>query len=155
MNEFDGSGPGEKVDEEQSSIDHSLIAAYLETEYCVTDPSAFTLKVGQPNSDLLATHHRHQVKCSAFLTAWNPYSEHFDPAKNADRQADLERELLRRDLIFLSGIGQHPSNGWEGEESFLIFGLDLDSARQLGRQFRQNGFIWSGADGIPQLILLR
>jgi len=54
-----------------------------------------------------------------------------------------------------TGIGKHPSNDWPGEDSFLVFGLNLEAARALGARFEQNGFIWSSADGVPQLILLR
>jgi hypothetical protein len=52
-------------------------------------------------------------------------------------------------------IGQHPSNAWAGEESFLCFGISLEAAKALGRRFEQNAIVWSAADAIPQLILLR
>ena len=138
-----------------SAIDQRTIQAYLETEYRVRGESGLTLRVGQANAALLAAHDRHRADCSAFLTACNPYSEPFDEAANAARQADLSDELLRRHLAFLPGIGLHPSNGWPGEDSFLVFGLMLEAAKALGTQFKQNGFVWCGADAVPQLILLR
>ncbi len=52
-------------------------------------------------------------------------------------------------------IGQHPSNSWAGEESFLVFGVSLEAAKALGRRFEQNAIVWSAADAVPQLILLR
>ena len=77
------------------------------------------------------------------------------PLGHAARQQALAKELSRRSLTFLRGIGQHPSNEWPGEDSFLVFGLTLEAAKVLGSKFEQNGFVWNGADGVPQLILLR
>ena len=138
-----------------SAIDPRTGQAYLETEYRVHGKPGFTLRVGQASADLLSAHKRQKADCSAFLTACNPFSEPFDVAANAERQAALAKELSRRSLMFLPGIGQHPSNEWPGEESFLVFGLTLEAAKVLGSKFEQNGFIWTGADAVPQLILLR
>ena len=38
-------------------------------------------------------------------------------------------ELKTRSLAFVDAIGQHPTNGWAGEPSFLVFGLTLEAAR--------------------------
>lgn len=138
-----------------SAIDPRTVQAYLETEYRVHGEPCFTLRVGQASADLLSAHNRHKTDCSAFLTACNPFSEPFDAAANAARQAALAKELSRRSLMFLHGIGQHPSSAWPGEESFLVFGLTLEAAKVLGAKFEQNGFVWTGADAVPQLILLR
>lgn len=138
-----------------SVIDPRTIQAYLETEYRVRVEPVLTLRVGQANADLLAAHARHEAACSAFLTACNAFSEPVDRASNAARQAGLAEALSGRGLSFLPGFGQHPSGDWPGEDSFLVFGLTLAAAKVLGTQFEQNAFVWSGADGVPQLILLR
>jgi len=138
-----------------SAIDPLTIQAYLETDYCVQGESGFTLRVGQASAELLAAHKRRRTDCSAFLTACNPYSQSLGVEANAARQAALARELTGRSLAFVPGLGQHPSNGWPGEDSFLVFGLTLEAAKVLGTRLEQNGFIWSGADAVPQLILLR
>jgi hypothetical protein len=122
-----------------SAIDPRTVQAYLETEYRVHGEPGFTLRVGQANADLLAAHKRQKAECSAFLTAFNPSSEPFDDAANQARQAALAQELTRRSLGFLPGIGQHPSNEWPGEDSFLVFGLTLEAAKVLGSKFEQNG----------------
>lgn len=138
-----------------SVIDPRTIQAYLETEYRVHGKPGFTLRVGQASAELLSAHKREKADCSAFLTACNPFSQSADDDANAARQAALAKQLLRRSLVFLPGIGQHASNGWPGEDSFLVFGLTLEASKVLGRQLEQNAFIWSGADAVPQLILLR
>lgn len=86
---------------------------------------------------------------------WNPFSREVSATENQDRQNSLAAELTRRSLTFLEGIGQHPSNNWPGEESFLVLGLDLEAAKILGERFEQNALVWCGTDGVPQLIALR
>lgn len=111
--------------------------------------------MGQVSAELLSVHKRQNADCSAFLTACNPFSESADDAANAVRQTALSKEFSRRSLVVLPGVGQHPSNGWPGEDSFLVFGLTLEAAKALGTRLGQNGLVWNGADAVPQLILLR
>lgn len=138
-----------------STIEPTTIQDYLETEYHVHGKTPAIIKVGTVSPELLALHRANQADCSAFITACNPFSQALDEASNADRQRALLHELRQRGLAFAEGIGQHPSNHWPGEQSFLIFGLALADAKQLGTRLEQNAIIWSGTDGIPQLILLR
>lgn len=53
------------------------------------------------------------------------------------------------------GEGKHPSGDWDGEASVLVLGIDLDDAKAAGNKWEQNAIVWSGADGVPQLILLQ
>jgi len=138
-----------------SAIPKDVIQAYLETHYHVHGHAPTTLKVGEANPHLAALHAAAGVACSAFVTAWNPFSEQQDPARNHERQQALAQTLQQRGLAFIDGIGQHPSNEWPGEASFLVLGLGLDDAKALGTQFGQNAIVWSGADAVPQLVLLR
>jgi len=138
-----------------SKIDRDTIQAYLETDYCVHGDSPATLKIGEACPKLASLHEEHRVDCSAFVTACNPFSQSRDDAANAEQQAALAHELKQRSLSFLEGIGQHPSNKWPGEASFLVLGLTLEAAKTLGARLEQNAIIWSGLDSVPQLILLR
>jgi hypothetical protein len=138
-----------------SAIDPSTLQAYLETEYQVHGEPWFTLRVNQVSGDLLAAHKQQKTDCSAFLTACNPFSQPFDAAANEVRQAALAQELSHRSLVFWPGIGQHPSNEWPGETSFLVFGLTLEAAKVLATRFEQNAFVWNGSDALAQLIFLR
>lgn len=139
----------------ETSIDASTVQAYLETEYRVHDDEPFTLKVGQVCPALAALHKRHRLDCSAYITACNPFSQILDDEANAERHAALGQELGRRSLASIEGIGQHPSNLWPGEPSYLVFGLTLVAAKTLGTRLEQNAIVWTGTDAVPQLILLR
>jgi hypothetical protein len=127
----------------------------METEFRVLEEIPFTLRVGQVSSDLLVAHKRHRVECSAFITACNPFSQELTDEVNAERQRALAKELATRSLEHVAGIGQHLSNQWPGEPSYLVFGLTLEAAKTLGTRLEQNAIVWNGSDGTTQLILLR
>jgi hypothetical protein len=137
-----------------STLPPGLIQAYRETHYKAPGLE-LTLLVDQPNEALDLAHRRHRSDCSAFITACNPYSAELTSAENELRQQSLAGELRSRSLAFVEGLGQHPSNGWAGEPSFLVFGLTLEAAKTLCTRLEQNGFVWSGADAVPRLILLK
>jgi hypothetical protein len=139
----------------QSELDASLVTAYRETEYRVTEGEPFVLKVDEPCPALLGLYRAKNVLCAAFITAYNPFSQELTDAENAVRQKDLAFELKRRSLSYFEGIGQHPSRDWPGEPSFLALGLALEAAKSLGKAFEQNAIIWCGADAVPNLVLLR
>jgi sugar phosphate isomerase/epimerase len=139
----------------ESVIDPHTIRAYTETAYRVHGEPGFTLRVGEACAELLAAHARQGVDCSAFLTAWNPFSQPTDDIANAARQAELLDALSRLGLVCMPGLGRHPSNDWPGEDSVLALGLGLNAAKALGQRFEQNAIVWIGTDAVPQLILLR
>ena len=139
----------------ESIIDAAMVQAYRETEYRVHGDGPFTLRIGEAGVALAAAQRRHREDCSAYITACNPFSQALDDAANAERHAALGGELEQRSLSSIEGVGQHPSNQWPGEASFLIFGLTLEAAKTLGTRLEQNAIVWSGADAVPQLILLR
>lgn len=138
-----------------SLLSPETIQAYRETEYRVLGDQGFVLRIAEVSVELLDLYGRFGVSCGAFVTACNPYSAALAEDDNRERQAKLERELRARSLRFLPGIGQHPSNEWPGESSFLALGLSLAAARRLGEQLEQNAIVWAGEDGVPQLVLLR
>lgn len=139
----------------ESIIDADTVQAYRETEYRVHGDKPFTLTVDKVCQELVSAHKNHRIDCSAFITACNPFSQVFDSEINAKRHAALGHELSQRNLECIGGIGQHPSNLWPGETSYLVFGMTLDEAKTLGMRLEQNAIVWAGVDAVPQLILLR
>jgi hypothetical protein len=114
-----------------------------------------TLRVGVACAGLALLHEHYRTDCSAFITACNPLGEVVEAAVNAQRQEALAAEVSRQGLKALAGIGQHPTNTWQGEPSLLVLGLTRAAARALGEQFEQNAIIWAGAAAVPELLLLR
>ena len=138
-----------------SVLPPDLIRAYQETEYRAYAEPPFTLRIGQLSPELAQEYETRKASCCAFLTACNPFSQKLKPEQNAERQEALAKALKSRGLNFLEGLGQHPSNGWEGEPSYLVFDLSLEAAKAMGRSFEQNAVVWVGPEGLPELIVLR
>ena len=132
----------------------ATVQAYLETEYRVSAAPPFTLRIGERSAELAALHKQHRVDCSAFITAWNPFSRGLESGANALLQEALRREVLSRSLVFVEGVGQHPDNGWPGEDSLLVLGLAQEAAKALGTRFEQNAIVLSAADAVPRLVML-
>ncbi len=139
----------------QTILDAALIQAFHETEYRVAGDQPFTLRIGQVSPELQALQSRRRSEPCAYITACNPFSQTVSPSENASRHAQLGAELSKRGLVHIEGIGQHPTNGWPGEPSYLIVGLDLEAARTLGNRLEQNAIVWIGADAVPELVLLK
>jgi hypothetical protein len=138
-----------------SNIAPATIQAYRETHFCVEGEMSMTLLVDQRNELLAELHEATGVELSAFITAYNPFSQVCDDADNARRQEALAGELRELGFNFIDGIGQHPSGEWPGEPSFLVLGISLETAKELGKRYGQNAIIWAGANAVPQLVLLR
>lgn len=126
--------------------------AFEETHYIVHHQPPFTLRVGQHSPELDVLLQAAGVDCAAFITAWNPMSQALDIAENRKRQQSLTDELDARDLITLPGIGQHPSNGWPGEESVLVLGLPFEATRALAKTYGQLAFVWGGIQQPVELV---
>ena len=139
----------------QTTIDAAMLQAYRETEYRVAGETPFVLRIGRHSPELASLHARYRCSASAYVTAYNPFSRTLSDTENQARDTQLDRELTARGLTHFEGIGQHPTNGWPGESSYLILGLDLEAARALGSRYEQNAIVWVGPDAVPQLIPLR
>lgn len=140
---------------DRTTISPDLIQAYRETHYRVEEASPFALMVGKVSEEVLKVFAERSLKSCAFVTAWNPYSIPLKPEENAIRERKLNLQLNARGLEHTPGEGIHPSNGWTGERSSLIWGVTETSAREISEAFQQNAFIWVGEGGVPELILLR
>lgn len=135
-------------------ISIELSKSYFSTIFKVIDKDLEVI-LPQPGADapdtLRRLHERYDVKSSALLTAYNPYSEKTDDAANVRAQAALVEEI-RRHWEFLPGEGCDPAGVWPPEPSILILGISLEEARGLARKYRQNAFVWGDAHGRTHLI---
>lgn len=139
-----------------SVIPQDLISAYEETIYQVDEfGDSFDLHIDVVNISLVELHAKHDASYSAFITAYNPYSQESSDEENEQLLAELAIELVLKNLTFFIGTGKHPSGKWKGEKSFLILGLDRAAAISLGNSYRQNAIVWCGIDATPKLVLLK
>lgn len=74
---------------------------------------------------------------------------------NERGHAELASMLYDHVLQAVEGSGSEEGTEWPAEKSYFALGLQLDTAKQIGRHFDQDAIVWVGADAVPQLILLR
>ncbi|MBA2354092.1 MAG: DUF3293 domain-containing protein [Acidobacteria bacterium] len=131
----------------------ALVAAYRRTEYRVEDRGyAFVLRVDEPSAALRVCHDEFAVRCSAYLTAWNPRSQ--PTARDVNRAAmqRLEADLHAQRLPYLQGIGVDPAGDWRAEPSLLVLGADQGTALVLAQRYAQHAILCTEADATPRLI---
>lgn len=134
-------------------MEKSLIEAYRETEYRITENDLIILRVDEPNSSLDHLLTSRKLTTAAYLTAWNPYSQPTSLPENEAAQKELLAEIKALGLNILHGEGVGLDNSWPPEPSFLVLAIDRDQAERLSRKFRQNAFIWLSLGKGPELAL--
>ena len=132
-------------------MNDTLKAAYLDTDYIVSDDPPLGLRIGEKNADAQILLASFGVNCAAFITAWNPGSTHLSDEQNDDRQAQLLAEIELVRLNYLVGYGERED--WR-EYSYLILGIDQSDATELAKKFSQNAYVWLGDDGVPELVCI-
>ena len=136
-----------------SRIEPETVDAYRGAQYRVD--AGFVLSIDQRSAALAAWQATHGVDCSALVTACNPAGQLADAQHNHLATRALAARIEGASWTSCPATGLDPQGQWPPEPGFLIAGLDLESARSLGRTFKQNAIVWSAADAIPRLILLR
>jgi Protein of unknown function (DUF3293) len=138
-----------------SVIHPDLIQAYLETQFHVHEGKPFAIRIGELSSELKALHQLKQVHSSCFITPCNPESIQLEQAENNQKLSDFRTDKFLQGFELVSGLGKHPTDLWEGEESYLVLGISLQEAKEIGKKYKQNAIVWIGSDAIPELVLLR
>jgi hypothetical protein len=140
----------------RTSLDPALVQAYRRTRYSAgLDGEAIVLMVDVPSPVMAAAIAAAGAPGAAFITAENPYSTPSAAQNNAASQALLKSELAALGATVFEGVGQGDDPNWPGEASYLAVGISRDQACLLGRNYQQNAIVWIGANGTPELVLLR
>ena len=130
-----------------------LEVAYRATTYRVFLPGGICdLRLGEPCEVLrswLAT-----ADCREFsiITAHNPGSQPTEEALNAERQAQLECDLIEGNYEPYAGQNVPDADGWPVEESCFVPDLAPEDACALALDYGQNAVVCGGPDGVPHLV---
>ncbi len=138
-----------------SALSPDLIKAYEATEFHVKAMPPFVLRVNRYCGSLGRLFKNWEATSAAFITAHNPHSLPLSAKENASRNKKLQADIKKLGFSSIDGFGRHPDGEWESEDSFLVLGISLDGAKELGATYGQNAIVWCGEDAIPRLVLLR
>lgn len=132
-----------------------LDAAYRATTYRVYSPDgALELRVGEVSAALRDWLAELGEDCWAILTAANPRSMPLSASANAERQSQLECDLLEGgyETFLVENIAD--AADWPVEESCFVPGLAEEDALALAEDYAQNAILAGGADGMVRLVWL-
>jgi len=131
---------------------NELDAAYRATSYRVFLPGGHAdLRIDQPDAVLGKWLGKHGCASFAIISAHNPGGQVVEPATNAERQSQLECELLEGNYEPYAGENIPDADG-PVEESCFVPDITSEDACALAGDFGQNAIVCGGADGIPHLV---
>ena len=149
-------GLADLLPKDRSAIPADVLRAYRETDYRAgTGAAAIRLRIDERADALARLYDTSGQRCALFITACNPFGEPHGVHDNEAAHIRLRAVLDTLTEHVIEGAGAHPAGDWPEEKSFLALGIDLDTARDLGREFSQNAIVWAGHDLVPRLVLLR
>ena len=135
-------------------LSSDLLLAYQQTHYHIHCEPSFYLVPGKYCAELVELHRRFEANSSAFVTAWNPYSQMQSQEENGKRNQELLELISEMEYPYINGQGLHPSGNWPGEDSFLVLDIDRASAKSLGKSLEQNAIVFSDISAIPEIVVL-
>lgn len=139
-----------------SVLDQKLISSYRNTEYKIfVEHQIIAVRVDYYSPSIKALLAVSSADCAAIVSAYNPYSQLRNDEENTLANKLLRDFLTKNNYRFLESLNIAPTETWPSEESFLVLGLDLNAAKNVGQRFKQNGIVWIDQAAIARLILLR
>lgn len=137
------------------SKNNHLLPAFLATTYTANakNGTTFQLKINQSNAAFDQFLKKEKVENWAYITAWNPDAQAHSDKENAHFNTLLEQKLTDLGLAYLKGFGV-PEKGsdWQPEASFLILGIKLENALNLGKQFNQAAIVCGKIGDVAKLF---
>jgi hypothetical protein len=133
---MDTSVPGD--DETAKGTRNGLQTAYLNTAYLVPG-LRLDIRIGRAHPLLDAYLVQHGQEEWAYISACNPGSHLMTEKENAIRTGYLQRLASAWDCW--PGRGESLDKSWPPEASFLVTGIPINRALQLGRVFGQMAIV--------------
>ncbi|MFM8152809.1 MAG: DUF3293 domain-containing protein [Polynucleobacter victoriensis] len=128
---------------------------YKNAEYQVSTLGGWiAFKIGEHNQHLDQLLDANRVDMAALITAWNPQGKMCEIKANHQANQSLELAIQEMGLPYYFGFGSDPKGAWK-EDSYLVMGIGLSKARELGDAYQQNAIVWINKGEAPSLIWLR
>lgn len=138
-----------------SAIPSKVIDAYRSADYSFeVEAHTFIIHIGQLCPEIAEFIERFGGDGACSITAYNPLGEVVGEAENLEASEALRHVLETAAAPCFPAKGEDTDGSWV-EPGYMVFSLNLQQARALGRRFRQNALVWIGRDCIPELVLLR
>ena len=128
---------------------------YQNANYIVSTPDhEIEFKINELNDVLAGFIAVNGVDGACLITAFNPLGRLVSFDENAKANRLLEDEIVATGLPYFLGQGSDPKGEWK-EDSYLVMGISLEKAQEIGNLYQQNAIVWINKDGLPALEWLR
>lgn len=124
---------------------------YRHAEYVVLSSSPIVFKIDEHCAELDELMARCGVSVASFITACNPKGLAQSDGENLLVMNQLQSAIDDLRLPYFKGFGRDPKGAWK-EDSYLIMGIELDQACQLGHLFEQNAIVMLARNMVPKLV---
>ena len=124
---------------------------YSHAEYVVLSSPPVIFKIDERCTELDQLLDSCHVSLAGFITACNPKGLHQSDGENILAMNQLLSAIDDLRLPYFKGFGRDPEGAWK-EDSYLIMGIELDQACQLGRLFDQNAIVMLARNMVPKLV---
>ena len=139
------------MDDYSGNIDQQLLNAYLSTIYRIKKP-AIDIKIGSQNLQLNEFLMDNSAFSWAIITAYNPYSQAQSVEINQNSQLRLSNYLKKQKLAYVESVNIDPFEKWPNEESYFIFDIYPNNAKEIALHFHQNAIICGRLGSEARLI---
>lgn len=129
----------------------SLFKLYQNTNYKIDSPEIY-IQLDKKNSEIDLLLKKENKNSWAFLSAYNPYSILVPEEQNFANQNRLKNILKEENYSLYDGTGSSKDHSFPEEKNFLILGITLNRAIELGLEFEQTAFIYAELDSVAKLI---
>ncbi len=128
---------------------------YQNAHYLVSTPEyEIEFKINEYNEALARLITDHGVDGACLITAFNPLGQQVSIDENAEANRLLEDAIVATGLPYFRAQGGDPKGEWK-EDSYLVLGISLEKAQEMGNLYQQNAIVWINKDGLPALEWLR
>ena len=128
---------------------------YQNAHYLVSTPGyEIEFKINELNEVLATLMATNGVDNACLITAFNPLGQLVSNDENAKANRLLKDAIVATGLPYFLGQGSDPKCEWK-EDSYLVMGISLEQAREMGNLYQQNAIVWINKDGLPALEWLR
>ena len=88
----------------------------------------------------------------AYITAYNPQSKKLSKPQNIKRHQNLVEYCNEIGYVFYAGEGTDRKGKWDPEKSLLIIGINIFTAKKLGKYFQQKAILCGSLNQLPYLV---
>lgn len=139
----------------ETVLPEKLIAAYSDADYVVEcDSYSFVMRIGSHSQEMDDILQQHAATTMAIISAFNPLSNPTDEMINIQNTEKLGNELRQRFISFKQGLSKSTHGEWP-EKNFIVIDIDLDTAKEIGKHYKQNAIVFYEKGGVAKLILLQ